>query len=150
MPSASPTPSQPACARPGGVPDDLEAVWQVITGMYQAYMAGDRARVDAFLDREATVFDSDIPELVCGKAELDGVRDRRPTTPSGPLETGLEAHGEVIDVFGDLALVRYWLRVGYRALPSRMIRNTAVLRRGQGGWRIVHLHEDVRAQTSRP
>lgn len=136
-------PSLPGGARPGGATADLEAVWEVITGMYRAFTAGDRSRIDSFLDPDATVFDSATPGLLCGKTELDEVRDRRPPAEAAPRETGLEAHGETIDVFGDLALARYWLRVDYSALPARMIRNTAVLQRAHGLWRIVHLHEDL-------
>ncbi|MDN3025853.1 nuclear transport factor 2 family protein [Streptomyces sp. S.PB5] len=136
-------PSPTGGARPGGSPDDLAAVWAVITGMYHAFTAGDRPRIDSFLDPDATVFDSATPGLIRGKTELDEVRDRRPPTESGPRETGLEAHGETIDVFGHLALARYWLRVDYASLPARMIRNTAVLLRVNGSWRIIHLHEDL-------
>lgn len=135
--------SVPGGARPGGAPTDLAAVWEVITGMYRAFTAGDRLRIDAFLDPDATVFDADTPGLICGKTELDHLRDRRPAAGTGPRETGLDAHGEVIDIFGDLAVARYWLRVEYAALPPQMVRNTAVLRRGQGLWHIVHLHEDA-------
>ena len=84
----------------------------------------------------------------------------------GPKETGLDAYDPVIDVFGDLALVRYWLRVDFAPAPDggrlrpELVRNTALLRKGDDGkggngkggddkgadgtWRIVHLHEDVR------
>jgi ketosteroid isomerase-like protein len=61
----------------------------------------------------------------------------------------LTAYDHVIDVFGDLALARYWLRVDYHALapdavhPPALVRNTAVLRRNGTGWLMVHLHEDV-------
>ncbi|MFJ9899883.1 nuclear transport factor 2 family protein [Streptomyces sp. NPDC091280] len=129
-------------ARPGGSPADLAAVWEVITSMYRAFTAGDRARIDSCLDPDATVFDSATTDLICGKTELDQVRDSRPSAESGPKETGLEAHGEIIDVFADLALARYWLRVDYVDLPPRLIRNTAVLRHSSERWRIVHLHED--------
>ncbi|MDQ0989506.1 nuclear transport factor 2 family protein [Streptomyces sp. V3I7] len=135
----------PGGARPGGTSADLDAVWGVITGMYRAFMAGDRPGIDSSLDPDATVFDSATADLVCGKAALDDVRERRPTD-AGARETGLEAHGEIIDVFGDLALARYWLRVDYPAPPSLMIRNTAVLRRSHGRWHIVHLHEDLQQE----
>jgi ketosteroid isomerase-like protein len=136
-------PTSTGSARPGGSPADLAAVWETITGMYQAFTAGDRARIDSFLDPDATVFDAATPHLLCGKTELDHVRDSRPPADEGPTETSLKAHGETIDVFADLALARYWLRVDYARLPSRMIRNTVLLRRSHGRWRIVHLHEDL-------
>ncbi|MGY0064319.1 hypothetical protein ACWY4P_49170 [Streptomyces sp. LZ34] len=67
------------------------------------------------------------------------------------METAANAYGPVADVFGDMALLRYWLRVDFAAAPGggalrpELVRNTAVLRKGAGGaWRIVHLHEEVR------
>jgi ketosteroid isomerase-like protein len=139
-----PTP-QSRSARPGGAPADLAEVWSVITGMYEGYTAGDRDRIDSFLDPEATVWDSATPELLCGKSELDRIRDGRPTGDGAPTETGLTAYGQVVDIFGDLAVARYWLRVDYRAAPPDLARNTAVLRRAHpdGHWLVVHLHEDI-------
>lgn len=140
-----PTPPASAVGRPGGAPADLAAVRAVITGMYGAYTTGERARVDSFLDPEATVWDSATPGLLCGKAELDRVRDGRPAAGTGPVEAGLTVYDDVIDVFADLAVARYWLRVDFRDAPPESVRNTAVLRRDGGGaeWLIVHLHEDV-------
>ena len=144
---ASPTPAEPeAPARPGGTPDDVAAVRSVITGMYAAYMSGDRARIDSFLHPDATVFDSATPALLCGKGDLDRVRDARPDTGGeGPAEAGLTSYDHVVDVFGDLAVDRYWLRVDHHDAPPQLVRNTAVLhRRADGsGWLFVHLHEDV-------
>jgi ketosteroid isomerase-like protein len=144
-----PTPPVPEGARPGGAPADLAAVWAVITGMYLAYTAGDREHTDSYLDPEATVWDSATPRLACGRTELDRVRDGRPAAGEAPRESGLTAYDHVIDVFGDLALARYWLRVDFHAPapdavhPPALVRNTAVLRRTGTGWLMVHLHEDV-------
>ncbi|MEU5641270.1 DUF4440 domain-containing protein [Streptomyces milbemycinicus] len=151
-------------ARPGASPVAAGAVWAVVTGMYEAYAAGDREAIDARLDPGATVWDSAAEPLLLGKADLDRLRDERPAAGDGPEETGLDAYDPVIDVFGDLALVRYWLRVDFAPAPGggslrpELVRNTALLRKGgEGGdgmggddkgaddtWRIVHLHEDVR------
>ncbi|GGY41331.1 YybH family protein [Streptomyces tanashiensis] len=144
------SPSSPAGARPGAVPETAAAVWRVITTMYEAYSAGDRARIDACLDPEATVWDSGTAGLLFGKPDLDRVREERPAGGEGPVETGLEPYGQVVDVFGDIAVLRFWLRVDFAPDPSagelcpELVRNTAVLRQGvDAGWRIVHLHEDV-------
>jgi hypothetical protein len=150
MPAPPPRSAPPAAdrgARPGGAPADLADVWTVITGMYEGYTSGDRARIDAFLDSEATIWDSATPELISGRTELNRVRDARPTSDDGPAETGLTAYGQVVDVFGDLAVARYWLRVDFRAAPPELARNTAVLRRARPGghWLVVHLHEDVQS-----
>ncbi|MBB5935505.1 nuclear transport factor 2 family protein [Streptomyces zagrosensis] len=135
-------------ARPGGSATDLAAVWAVFTDMYEAYLAGDRARIDAHLDPEATVWDSATPQLLLGKPALDQVRAQRPAAEragGGPVEAGLTAYDQVIDVFGELAVCRHWLRIDYRDRPSGLLRNTAVLRRAHGGWLITHLHEDGQA-----
>ncbi|MEU6556384.1 hypothetical protein ABZ915_39995 [Streptomyces sp. NPDC046915] len=71
-------------------------------------------------------------------------------TTDGPAESDLDAYDPAIDVFGDLAPARYWLRVDFAPYPDgtpatpELVRNTAVLHRASGGWLIVHLHEDVR------
>lgn len=116
-PSRSARPAPGGSARPGGAPADLAEVWAVITGMYEGYTAGDRDRIDSFLDPEATIWDSATPELLCGRTELDRVRDGRPTADGTPTETGLMAYDQVVDVFGDLAVARYWLRVHFRTNP---------------------------------
>lgn len=146
-PPRSPRPAVDGGARPGGAPADLADVWTVITGMYAGYTEGDRERIDSFLDPEATIWDSATPELIRGRGELNRVRDARPTAEGGPTETGLTPYGQVVDVFGDLAVARYWLRVDFRTAPSELARNTAVLRRARpdGHWLLVHLHEDIQS-----
>jgi len=146
----SASPGFPVGARPGANSADAAAVWQVITTMYEAYAVGDRPRIDACLDPEATVWDSGAAELLFGKPDLDWVREARPAAGEGPVESGLEPYGPVVDVFGDIAVLRYWLRVDFAPDPDagelrpELVRNTAVLRRGgDAAWRIVHLHEDV-------
>ncbi|MER5280840.1 hypothetical protein ABT025_34610 [Streptomyces sp. NPDC002809] len=52
------TPSGTPSARPGASPAETEAIWSLVTGMYDAYVAGDRARIDACLDPAATLWDS--------------------------------------------------------------------------------------------
>ncbi|MFF1681625.1 YybH family protein [Streptomyces sp. NPDC058256] len=146
-PSRSARPAPGGSARPGGAPADLAEVWAVITGMYEGYTAGDRDRIDSFLDPEATIWDSATPELLCGRTELDRVRDGRPTADGTPTETGLMAYDQVVDVFGDLAVARYWLRVHFRTDPPALARNTAILHRTRpdGHWLVVHLHEDIQS-----
>ncbi|MGW8886140.1 nuclear transport factor 2 family protein [Streptomyces sp. NPDC055749] len=140
----------PSLARPGASAADADAVWAVVTGMYAAYDAGDRDRIDAALDPAATVWDSAADPLLLGKPDLDRIRDARPADGEGPAETGLTAYDRTVDVFGDVAVLRYWLRVDFApatdATPSRpeLIRNTVILHRSGESWRIVHLHEDVR------
>ncbi|WP_405402020.1 YybH family protein [Streptomyces sp. NBC_01104] len=152
------TPSgTPSAARPGATPAEAEAIWSLVMGMYDAYVAGDRARIDACLDPAATIWDSAGGPLVQGQDELDRLRAERPAAGDGPEETGLYAYDPVVDVFGDTALLRHWLRVTFAPAPGgvpllpELSRNTAVLRRGAGGrWLIVHLHEDVQQAGGEP
>ncbi|MEU4086228.1 YybH family protein [Streptomyces aureus] len=147
-PFTSPLPTE--AARPGAPESESTAVWSVITNMYAAYLRQDREAIDACLAPDATIWDSATGPLLCGKADLDRVRDERPPAGEGPREIGLEAYDPVLDVFGGLAVLRYWLRVdfapdgsGARPTPE-IVRNTAVLRLLEDrAWRIVHLHEDV-------
>ncbi|WP_431895318.1 nuclear transport factor 2 family protein [Nonomuraea sp. bgisy101] len=117
-----------------------QAVWAVVTGMYDAYARGDRAGIDRLLHPEATIFDSAAPDLITSRAQLDKVRDARPT--DGPQETGVTAYDEVVDVWGDAALARYLLRVDYVTGEPEIVRTTTVLRRFDGEWLIVHVHEN--------
>ena len=93
------------------------------------------------------IWDSDAPQLLHGKADLDQVRNTRPATSADQAETVLTPHDQVIDVFGDLALARYWLRVELPSKTVHLVRNTALLARAPGNetdrWLFIHLHEDV-------
>ena len=116
-----------------------EDVWAALTSMYAAHVTGNRDLVDSFLHPDVTIWDSDVAELLRGMADLNRARDLRPATAEDPV---LTPYGEVIDVDGDLAVCRHWLRVDGE---PRRVRNTAVLRRTRpdGPWHLVHLHEDV-------
>ncbi len=117
-----------------------EAVWSVITAMYDAYRRGDRAGIDRLLHPEATIWDSADPALITSREQLEKVRDARPA--DGPQETGVRAHDQVIDVWNDAALARYLLRVDFADGESEIVRTTAVLRLIEGEWLIVHIHEN--------
>jgi ketosteroid isomerase-like protein len=123
---------------------DQKQVWAAVQAIYAAFLAGDRAAIDAQISPDATVWDSAHEPLLRGRHDLDAVRDARPT--GGPRPSGLDAQDPVIDVFGELALVRHVLVVsfppGARAHDER-IRNTSVWRRDDGRWRCIHNHEDV-------
>jgi ketosteroid isomerase-like protein len=143
-------PAEPIDALPGEIPNHA-AVWAAITGMYQAYSTGDRERIDAFLDPDATIWDSATPRLLRGKAELDRVRDARPVPDPADGQSALTAYDQVIDVFGSLAIARYWLRVDLPGphpatpRPPELVRNTAILYHDDDRWLIIHLHEDVQS-----
>jgi ketosteroid isomerase-like protein len=119
---------------------DAERVWAAVTAIYAGFLAGDRDAIDHLIDDDVTIWDSAHEPLVRGKRELDEVRDARPADGARPL--GLEAVEPVIDVFGDVALVRHVLVVTLPRSEER-IRNTSVWRRTDGRWLCVHNHEDV-------
>ena len=121
-----------------------EAVWAAVQAIYAAFLAGDRAAIDAQISPDATVWDSAHEPLVRGRDQLDAVRDARP--PGGAAPIGLGAQEPVIDVFGDIALVRHVLVVTFApeaGLPDERIRNTSVWQKVDGRWLCIHNHEDV-------
>ena len=123
---------------------DRDAVWTAVQAIYAGFLAGDRSAIDAHISPDATVWDSAHEPLVRGRQELDAVRDTRP--PDGPVPTDLRATNPVIDVFGDVALVRHVLGVTFpseASLPEQRIRNTSVWRKVGGRWLCIHNHEDV-------
>ena len=119
--------------------DDQETIWAALNEIYSGFLAGDPARTDRQIDPAATIWDSAEPDLIRGKDELDALRRRRP--PSTPPDE-LAASDPVIDVWGDVALVRHLLTVVEGEQTTR-IRNTSVWRRRAGSWLVVHNHEDV-------
>ena len=124
--------------------DEARGVWEAVEAIYAGFVAGDREAIDRNLSPEATLWDSTHEPLVRGKAELDALRDARPA--GAPSPTALEATEPVIDVFGDVAVVRHVLLVRFApesGEPEQRIRNTSVWRRRDGRWLCVHNHEDV-------
>ncbi|HEV8462816.1 MAG TPA: nuclear transport factor 2 family protein [Gaiellaceae bacterium] len=119
---------------------DAEEVWAAVNAIYAGFLAGDRDAIDANISPDATIWDSAYEPLLRGKADLDAVRDARPA--DSPKPTSLEATEPVIDVFGNLALVRHVLLVQLPGGAER-IRNTSVWRKTDRRWRCIHNHEDV-------
>jgi ketosteroid isomerase-like protein len=115
-----------------------DAVWAVITGMYDAYTRGDRAGIDRRLHPGATIFDSAEPAIITSREQLEKVRDARPDEG----RVSLSAHAEIVDVWGETALARYLLRVEPERGEPETVRTTSVLRLVGGEWLIVHVHEN--------
>jgi len=118
---------------------DRDDVWAAVTGIYDAFLAGDRAAIDSSLAPDATLWDAFYEPLLRGKAE----RDARPRN-EGPEPSALRAHDEVIDVWDDVSLVRHLLTVVYPDGSEQRVRNTGVWRRVDSRWLCVHNHEDLR------
>jgi ketosteroid isomerase-like protein len=123
---------------------EQERLWAAVGEIYEGFLAGDREAIDRNISPDATVWDSSHEPLLRGKAELDAVRDARP--PGGPTPASLEAIEPVIDVFGDIGIVRHVLVASFppeSGTPSMRIRNTSVWRKNGDRWLCVHNHEDV-------
>jgi ketosteroid isomerase-like protein len=125
---------------------DAEAteLWAAVNAIYDGFLAGDRAAIDANIAPDATIWDSAHAPLIRGKAELDAVRDARPSDGPSPVE--LRASEPVIDLYGDVGVVRHLLVARFApesGRPEIRIRNTSVWRRDGGRWLCVHNHEDV-------
>jgi ketosteroid isomerase-like protein len=118
---------------------DRDDVWAAVSAMYDAFLLGDRATIDNSLAPDATLWDAFHEPLLRGKAE----RDARPPSDR-PEPSALRAHDEVIDVWGEVALVRHLLTVVYPDRSEERVRNTGVWRRADGRWLCVHNHEDLR------
>ncbi len=123
---------------------EQERLWAAVNAIYEGFLAGDREAIDRNISPDATMWDSSHEPLLRGKAELDAVRDARP--PDGPKPSSLEAIDPVIDVFGDIGLVRHVLVASFppeSGTPELRIRNTSVWRKSGDRWLCLHNHEDV-------
>ena len=121
--------------------DETDEIWKAVNAIYAAYLAGDRAAIDAHIADDATLWDSAHAPLLRGKAQLEALRDTRPA--DGPQPVDLRASDPVIDVYGDVAVARHVLTVVFESQTEERIRNTGVWRKLDGRWQVVHNHEDV-------
>jgi ketosteroid isomerase-like protein len=123
---------------------DSDEIWQAQLDMYDGFLRGDRAQIDRHIADDATLWDSEEPDLAIGKSGLDEVRARRPA--DGPKVADLQATLLQVDVWGDTAVSRHNLYVTFAdGTPAQRVRNTGVWRRRDGQWLVVHNHEDVLA-----
>lgn len=150
-------------------------VWAVLTDLYEAYLAGDRDRLEAHLAPGATIWDSTIPvlrtkeDIQAGRVgaapsedashgDPDPEPDPDPESDPGrtadyPAPVGLEATMPVVGLLGDDAAWETHLLAARFDDPSldEVLRCTSVLRRDGGGtWRVVHHHEELLTGPGRP
>jgi ketosteroid isomerase-like protein len=116
-------------------------VWAAVTAIYAGFLEGDRGAIDARIAPDATLWDAFHEPLISGKEELDAVRDARPE--GGPQPVDLRPADPVIDVYGDVAVVRHLLTAVYADGSEQRIRNSGVWRLTDGRWLCVHNHEDL-------
>ena len=123
--------------------ESREYIWNSVLDMYAGFTSGDRERIDQYIAEDVTLWDSSERDLAFGKKGLNEVRARRPKDDLAPKVTKLDSYSPVIDIFGDLAICRHYLRVTFdTGLQSPEIRNTAVWKKFPQGWQIIHNHED--------
>jgi ketosteroid isomerase-like protein len=122
---------------------DVAAIAAGIDDMYDAFLAGDRARFDTHLHPGVTTWESHLPDLLPDRAALDAHRDRRDAAGARPALSRLAAERMRVDAWGDTGLARYLLAAEPAGGdPVRRYRVTDVLRRTDGAWRIVHHHAE--------
>jgi ketosteroid isomerase-like protein len=119
------------------VTPDEAALWAEVQAIYAAFLAGDRAAIDARIAPDATMWDAFHEPLLRGKDE----RDARPA--GAPAPASLHAAEPVIDVYDDTAVVRHLLTAVLADGTQLRVRNTGVWRRDGDRWRCVHNHEDL-------
>ena len=117
-------------------------MWKVVEAWNAAFAANDVERYFSFLDPEVVVLTSSNPYRVEGKA------DDRAEFGFG-LERGYSRVGyfeevaPLVRVIGDVAVVTYFNRGYYGAGDGGQmvyLKETDVLARQRGEWRIVHIH----------
>ncbi|MEU1877195.1 DUF4440 domain-containing protein [Streptosporangium sp. NPDC020072] len=122
---------------------DVEAISTGIDDMYEAFLRGDRARFDAYLHAEVTVWETHLPGPLRTRAELDAYREERDQSGARPVLDGLRAQDRRIDVWGDTGVARYVLVAEPPGAPAEYSRVTDVLRRTGDTWLIVHHHAEL-------
>jgi ketosteroid isomerase-like protein len=118
------------------------AVWKVVEEWNAAFAANDVDRYFSFLDPEVVVLTASNPYRVEGRpddrAEFTFGLDR------GYSRVGyFEEVAPLVRIIGDVAIVTYFNR-GYYGPPDggqmTYLKETDVLARRGGEWRIVHIH----------
>jgi ketosteroid isomerase-like protein len=125
---------------------DERAIAGLISGIYEAFGAGQVNRIEAALAEDCTIWDVFTPELIRGHEERARFHaaDQAQMRARGPLTWRLGQ--PLVDVWGgDAAVARYLLEFEYQPPRALMgtVRITDVLRRIEGRWLIVHHHEGL-------
>jgi ketosteroid isomerase-like protein len=127
-------------------------VWSVLTDLYDAFLAGDRPRLEAHLEEGCTLWDSTVPVLRT-KADLQSGRGGGHSDPDYPSPVDLQATAPVVGLLGDGAAWETHVLTARFTDPDleEVLRCTSVLRRdGSGTWRVVHHHEELLSGPGRP
>jgi len=119
---------------------DEAEVRRLIADQQRAVCAKDIDRIMSYYASDVVVFNVKPPFQTRGAR--DWRREWEMALAHFPALFGIETRDLVITVSGDLALAHSIWR--FTGMPGQTwIRDTAVYRRGQGQWRIVHEHYSV-------
>ena len=103
------------------------AVAAVIDDLYDAVLHRDRDRFDGHLAPGVTIWESHVPAMMHGVAELSAYRDRRDADEGPAALASLAADDKLVDIIDGTALARYRL-VARADATSTEFRVTDVLR----------------------
>ena len=126
--------------------DDRQAILAILKARDDAVLRGDADAALAPLAEDVVLYDLPPPLAYRGAEARDaaGLADWFDTW-DGPVEARL--HQEAVLVEGDLAVVHGFQRIRGEKKGEGPVdlwsRNTTVLRRSDGTWRIVHEHTSV-------
>ena len=123
---------------------DKDYIWNGVLTMYEGFTEKNRPKIDQFINEDCTVWDSSERDMAFGLKGLNEVRGRRPNDTNAPQVEKIDASDPVIDIYGDFAVARHYLKVVYinSSSPTREVRNTGVWRKFPQGWQLIHNHED--------
>lgn len=127
------------------MPNDSDAaeIWANQQYIYAGFESGNRARSDQYIHADCTIWDSGNWAMVVGLDGLNAVRAARLTGDDLPRVVPLTAHGRVIDIWGDIGVLRRNATIVYAGEQSdEYLRSTGVWRREPEGWRLVHNQEE--------
>jgi len=119
---------------------DEAEIRRLIADQQRAVCAKDVGRIMSYYAADVVIFNVKPP------FQTRGAKDWRRTWETAlahfPASFGIETRDLVITVSGDLALVHCLRR--FTGMPGqKWIRDTAIYKRGQGRWQIVHEHYSV-------
>lgn len=128
-----------------GIADDKQEIERMIRATFEAFTAGNADAMKVMDHPDSTIWDLFEPELFVGTAARAAFRqkDIEQSKKRGKLTITVET--PVTDVWGDVALARYYLRFRYEPpnATSGHVRISAVFRRIEGRWLRVHHHEGM-------
>ena len=134
-----------ATSHSGGLSGEQQAVFDVLLDLYACYLVKDRARLEAHLADDCTLFDSSAPELMT-KAMLQAARRTPPSADAAPppRPVALDASDPQVRVWDGWAVETHRLDARFDdASLDQRLRCSSMLRRVDGRWLIEHHHEEL-------